>query len=68
MKHDDDDPVLWKDLRKVTLRVKALEQTTGEIYEAIAAGDEAQAQFWNEHEELLQRQRRQLNRLKKSLE
>lgn len=63
-KHDDDEVVTWGQLRKI---VKRLDARIGEAFEAIAAGDENQAGFWDEHEDKINRLRRKINRMEKEL-
>jgi len=63
-RHADTDPVTWGDLRRV---YKKLDVRINEAFEAITKGDDTQAEFWNEHEELLGRVRRAHNRLRRDV-
>lgn len=67
-KHKDGEPVTWGDFRKVVKRLLALEALVDDAFTAIAEGDANQAEFWNEHEEKLERLNRSLRRLKKQVE
>lgn len=67
-KHRDSDPVTWGDFRKIVKHVRALETGLADAFEAITKGDGDQAEFWNEHEEKLERLRRSQNRIKKRLD
>lgn len=65
----DEAPVTWGDLRRVMkAHNKKQEEAFGEVYEAIATGDSVQSDFWNEHEEKLDRERRAIKRLKDAFE
>ena len=64
MRHQDDEVVTWGDLRRL---LHKLDLRISDSFEAITTGDDAQAQFWNEHEEQIQRQRRRMNRIEKRL-
>jgi hypothetical protein len=61
----DDDPVTMGDLRKVMTSLRKVNERVSECFEAITTGDDAQAAFWDEHEEKLNRLRRSLSRLEK---
>jgi hypothetical protein len=63
LRHEDDEPVTWGDLRRI---YKKLDTRISEAYEAIAAGDQIQSDFWDEHEEKLNRLLRRMNRHEKS--
>ena len=64
MAKPDDAPVTWGEMRKI---YKRLDNRISECFEAIAAGDGAQAEFWDEHEEKINRLSRALNRLRKEI-
>lgn len=61
----DSAPVTWGDLRWA---YKKLDARIDEAFDAIHTGDDAQKEFWDEHEEKLNRNTRSIARLKKELE
>ena len=65
MAKPDDAPVTWGEMRKI---YKRLDTRISEAFEAIATGDDNQAEFWNEHEDKINRLTRALNRLRKEIE
>jgi len=67
-RHADSDPVSWADLRKVVRAIRKVDQRVSECFEAVTAGDDAQAEFWNEHQDKIERLRRSVNRLTKRVE
>jgi hypothetical protein len=67
MTHQDTDPVTWLEFRKLIAYTKKLEARLGDAFEAISTGDETQAEFWNEHEEKINRHQRSLRRLEKRM-
>lgn len=64
MAKPDDAPVTWGELRKV---YKRLDARIGEAFEAIASGDDRQAEFWDEHEDKINRLTRGQNRMSKRI-
>jgi len=68
MVHTDDDPVNWLEFRKLIRLVKQLDARLGDAFEAVTRGDDTQADFWDEHEEKLNRHQRAIRRLEKRIE
>jgi hypothetical protein len=68
MRHGDEEAVTWADYRRLLRRVRELETRLGEAFEAVTTGDDAQAAFWDEHEDKINRMRRAQNRIEKRVE
>jgi len=65
MPRDDDSVVTWGEFKKF---YRKLDGRISEAFEAIATGDETQGEFWNEHENKIQRHQRALKRHEDRLE
>lgn len=61
----DDRAATLGQLKKV---YKKLDSRIDEAFDAISEGDGVQAEFWNEHEDKLERLRRRMNRLERRLQ
>lgn len=60
MRHEDTDLVTWGDLRKV---FKRLDSRVDEAFDHATKLVDGQIEFWNEHEEKLERLRRAVKRM-----